>query len=266
MRASLHRTFTLLAVQMRASLLNALQYRFDLFGHFILSGFWSVAALLPLSVLYRDRTQVLGFSWPQAALVIAFFLMLQGVMNAWIQPSLLQLVDMVRKGTLDFLLVKPADAQFLLSTSKFDFHRATDIVTGLALAIYACRRLPSAPTLGAILTSALLAVQGAAILYSLLLILVCTAFYVVKVDNLAYLLVSIYDTARWPRSVFQNFFRILFTFILPFAVMTSFPAEALFGALSGKDVLLSSGLALGFLAMSRVLFTRSVRRYSSASS
>ncbi len=51
------------------------------------------------------------------------------------------------------------------------------------------------------------------------------AFYVVKVDNLTYLFESIFDAARWPASVFRGVLRVVFTFVIPLALMTTYPAR-----------------------------------------
>ena len=68
-----------------------------------------------------------------------------------------------------------------------------------------------------------------AVLYSLWILVVSAAFFVVKVDNLSFLFLSIFDAARWPVSVFNGFWRFLFTVVIPLALMTTFPAEALLG-------------------------------------
>jgi ABC-type uncharacterized transport system permease subunit len=49
---------------------------------------------------------------------------------------------------------------------------------------------------------------------------------VVKVDNLTYLFSSIYDAARWPASVFRGAVAFLLTFVIPLAVMTTYPAPS----------------------------------------
>ena len=57
------------------------------------------------------------------------------------------------------------------------------------------------------------------------------AFYVVKIDNLTNLFNSIFDAARWPVQVFRGVMRWVFTFIVPLALMTTYPAEAMLGRL-----------------------------------
>jgi ABC-2 type transport system permease protein len=104
------------------------------------------------------------------------------------------------------------------------------------------------------------------ILYSLWILVVSAAFYVVKIDNLSFLFVSIYDAARWPIDVFRGALRFAFTFVVPLALMTTYPALALLGRI---DLLRAGQALLGaivFAAFARFVWTRSIARYTSASS
>jgi ABC-2 type transport system permease protein len=86
------------------------------------------------------------------------------------------------------------------------------------------------------------------------------------VDNLTYLFTAVFDAARWPSSVFRGIVRIIFTFVVPLALMTTFPAQAMLGKLSGAALLLSIGGALFFAGVSRTVWLRAIGRYTSASS
>jgi len=92
------------------------------------------------------------------------------------------------------------------------------------------------------------------------------AFWVVKIDNLTFLFSSIFDAARWPSSVFRGFLRVLFTFVIPLAVMTTFPAQALLGRAGTVEIVGGLGTAVLALVVSRRLWVRAVGRYTSASS
>ena len=98
-------------------------------------------------------------------------------------------------------------------------------------------------------------------------LVVSAALFVVKVDNLSYLFVSIFDAARWPADVFRGILRVVFTFVVPLALMTTFPARALLGkGFGARDVLAALAGAVAFAAFARVVWLRSIGRYTSASS
>lgn len=254
----------LFAIQLRTSVLLALQYRLDFFIEAVMSLFWTAAALIPLLALYERRPTIAGWSRGEALVVVGFFTALKGVLEGAIQPALSAVVEHVRKGTLDFVLLKPVDAQFLVSTSRLDAFKSVHVVAGLAVVGYALRTLGRAPSPLALLAASTLFAVGALLLYSLHLLVVALAFKVVKVDNLSFLFASIYDAARWPSSVFRGALAIVFTFVVPLTVMTTFPALALLGRLPLRALAFAVALGVAFAAISRVAFVRALAGYTSA--
>ena len=117
-------------------------------------------------------------------------------------------------------------------------------------------------TLDFVLASLALLACATLVLYSIWILVVAAAFWVVRLDNLAYLFNSVFDFARWPVSAL----RVVFMFVLPLGIMTTYPAEALLGTLSLQTALLSVAGALTFALISRAVWTRALGRYTSASS
>jgi ABC-2 type transport system permease protein len=253
-----------LRVNLRTACLLSLQYRVDFVVQVVMSLFWTAAALAPLVVLFRMRPGVAGWTWPEALVVIGFFVMLKGLLAGAVQPALPHVVEHVRKGTLDFLLLKPVDAQLLLSTSRLDLARVTDVLAGGALVGWALTRANRPLTTAGVAVALLLLACGVLILYSMGVVVVSLAFRVVKVDNLSYLIGSTFDAGRWPSSVFRGALAFLFTFVFPLALMTTYPALALLGRITPGHVLTSLAVAGAFLAASRLAWLGALRSYTSA--
>ncbi len=256
----------LLWLQLRTSIALAMQYRADFVTDGLTEIFWTVTAIVPLFVVYGDRASVAGWSFGEALMVTGFFTLLQAVLEGAINPGMTLVVEQIRKGTFDFVLLKPRDAQFLVSTARVLPWRAANVLTAGALFTYGFVRLGRTPSAGDIGGAALLFVAAVVILYSLWMLSVSLAFHVVKIDNLTFLFGSVFDAARWPASVFRGVLHLFFTFVVPLAVMTTFPAKALLGrASAGEAVGAALGAALAF-AVSRAVWKRAIRSYTSASS
>lgn len=263
----MRRYAALLGVQLRAAILLQMQYRLDFFLEIVLSLFWIGAALAPLYVLFSMRDAVNGWNAYEMLVVVGFFSMHKGVLASVIQPSLNQAVEHIRKGTLDFLLLKPADAQFMLSTSKLELAHLTDMIAGVLMIAWALAHLPGTSVSPKdIAFACLLFVCGLAILYALWIMVVSLAFRVIKVDNLSYLFVSLFEAARWPASVFRGALSLFFTFVIPLALMTTYPALAVLGRAELKHFGIAAAVAGGLLALSRYVWQRSIRSYTGASS
>ncbi len=256
----------LLGAQVRASALTLLQYRFDFLAEGVLEILWALTALIPLFVVFRARQAVAGWSFGEALLVTGWFTLLQSILEGAINPSLTSVVEHIRTGTLDFVLLKPADAQFLVSTARFQPWRASNLLTAGVVFAYAFHLLGRLPSPAGLLAAALLLGSSTLLLYSFWILTVSAAFYVVKIDNLTFLFGAIFDAARWPSSVFRGVLSLVFTFVIPLALMTTYPALALLGRLGGSTLLLALAGSVLFALLARVVWRGSIGRYTSASS
>lgn len=256
----------LLGVLLRVSATTAAAYRFQFAMDALLAVLGMFGRVVPLFVALHGRAPIGGWTFDSALVVVGVFTILKGVLDGGVNPSLVAVVDHIRNGTLDFLLIKPKDAQFLVCTSKFELWRAADLLTGAAIVAWAFARLGEAPGPLDVALALVLLVAATVLLYSVWLLVVTAAFWVVRLDNLAFMFNALFDFARWPRSVMKGALSVLFTFVLPLAVMTSFPAEALRGILRPSDAALAIGLSAGFAVLARAVFKRALGRYTSASS
>jgi ABC-2 type transport system permease protein len=262
MRRYLH----LFWVQLRTSLVLAAQYRWDFLLQGVVSVAWIALGIVPLYIALHGRAPAIGWTYEQALIVVGWFTLLKAVLDGAVTPSLNAVVEHIRKGTLDFLLIKPADAQFLVSTAKFEPWRAIDVVAGIGIMAWAFHLMGTSPEPLHVALSLALLVAGVAVLYSIWILVVAAAFWVVRLDNLSYLLNSVIDFARWPISVFKGPLRLLFTFVIPLALMTTYPAEAMLGRLAPRTAALAALGALAFALAGRLVWTRAVGKYTSASS
>lgn len=249
----------------RVSLMTALQYRSNFALEILIGGATASMGLVPLLFVYGRAHDIAGWTLPESLLVTGFFLMLSGVVGTFVEPNLSAVVEGVRNGQLDYMLVKPVDAQLLASASRVAPARLWDMVAGVGVLGWALSQLPT-PSAGQGLLAFGLLVSGLGAMYSLWVGVVCLSFWFVRVDNLRFLLSAITDAGRWPVSVYRGVSRLLLTVVVPVALTTSFPALALLGRLDSG--LLAQALAVSAvgLVVSRLLWKNAVSHYTSASS
>jgi ABC-2 type transport system permease protein len=260
------RYLRLLAVQLRLSLVVGLQYRWNFIVDGFVSVLWTSLGIVPLYVALHDRPPVAGWTFDRALVVVGYFTLLRGVLDGAVNPSLLAVVDHIRQGTLDFILLKPADAQFLVSSARFEPWKALDVVAAVGILGWAFHLLGRAPTAGGAALSLVLLLCAILVLYALWILVVSAAFWVVRLDNLAFLFGSVFDFARWPVGLFKGTWRLVFTFVIPLGLMTTYPAEALLGTLQPRTAVMAALGSFTFAALSRLVWTRAIARYTSASS
>lgn len=262
----MRRYLRLAAVQARISAAAGMAYRSDFLIEGVMTVAWAALTLLPLVVLYDGRSKVAGWDVSSALIVMAYFMAVKAVLEGVISPSLIDLVERIRSGAFDYTLLKPVDAQAMISASRVEPWKIFDILAAIGLATYAFYRRGTVPSAGDLALGLVMFGAGVLAMYSIWIVFASASFWVVRLDNLTFLIGAIFDTARWPVHVFRGIWRVVFTFVFPIAVMTTYPAMALLGELDAETALATLGGSAALLLVSRLVWRTAIRNYTSASS
>ncbi|MFO7181180.1 MAG: ABC-2 family transporter protein [Pseudomonadota bacterium] len=261
----MRRTLRLLRLFWGTSIAAEMEYR----SNFLMSAFTSigglVGAVFGLHLFYRGGILLGGWRWEEALMVLGWFTVLTGVSRTLLTANLGRIVDHVQRGTLDFVLLKPVDAQFWLSTRRLSPWGIPDLVFGLGLVLWA--GVKRGVSLVDVLV-ALVPLAGSVVtLYSLWFILATTTIWYVKIYNVTEVLNSLLEAGRFPVTAFPaGLYRFVFTFVVPVAFLTTLPAEVLLGRGRLTLIAFGLGLALALFVASRAFFRFALRYYTSASS
>jgi ABC-2 type transport system permease protein len=260
------RYLRLLALQLRISVASAMAYRANFLIEGVMSLVWLGITLIPLIIVFDGRDTVATWTRPEAMIVMAYFVGVRAVLEGLITPSLVDLVEKIRSGSFDYVLLKPVDAQAMVSASRYEPWKVFDLAGAIAIASYAFVLRGTPPTVAQLALGVVLFGTGIVAAYALWILCAAAAFWVGRLDNLMYLLGSIFDTGRWPVAVFPRAWQVVFTYVIPVAVMTTFPAQALIGKLDAGGAAATIGGALALLVISRLVWRTAIRSYTSASS
>ncbi len=250
---------------MRAGLAGELAYRVNFFWQLLQSLLSLGVALAGLSIIFSYSGSLGGWSLDEVLVVVGVFFLVGGIIGFIIQPGMEQFISSVRDGTLDFLLVKPVDAQLIVSIHNVNLWKLADILMGAGVLVFAFTRLGEGMGLLSAATFMLTLLAGAIIVYCVWLILATLAFWFVRVENILVIFQSFYEAGRWPLSLYPGWLRYGLTFVVPVAFAVTVPAEALTGRLSWGNVLLAFILAVALAIVSRAFWRRGLKRYSGAS-
>jgi ABC-2 type transport system permease protein len=112
----------------------------------------------------------------------------------------------------------------------------------------------------------MLFMSGAVIIYALWVMLLTTAFWFVKVENITEIFNAFFAAGRFPVSAFPSWVRFVLTFIVPIAFITTVPASAAVGRLTWSMALASFAIAAALLCLSHLFWRVALASYTSASS
>jgi ABC-2 type transport system permease protein len=245
--------------------LNELQYRANFFIQLLQSAVSVTVALVVLKLVYSQTDELNGWAQPELLVVLGIQILLGGVIQTTIQPNMRRLMEEVRDGKLDFALTKPEDSQVLVSVRNVQIWRAVDVISGAAVLAYGISGLETAVGPEDALLFLGLLVLGAVTIYCFWLAIATLAFWIVDVWQIIELFDGIYQTGRWPVSIYPGWLRFGVTFLVPIAFAITVPAEAVTSRLDWQTVAVALGFAAVLFAFTRWWWGFGLRRYSGAS-
>jgi ABC-2 type transport system permease protein len=249
----------------RIGALNDLQYRANFWLQLLQSAIQLGTGLAVLGLVFSQTPALNGWSQPALLAVMGVHIQMGGVIGTLIQPSMERLRQDVRQGTFDFVLTKPEDVQVLSSVREIRIWQAVDVLVGLVVLAIAVGQLQEAIGVTETVAFAAALVIGALTIYSFWLVLTTVAFWIVRIDEIAELFEGVYQSGRWPVTIYPEWLRVSLTFLVPIAFAVTVPAQALTKQLTPETLLLALGFAVVALAVSRAFFRIGLRRYSGAS-
>lgn len=256
----------LLSALFKINVQMILAYRVDTMVNILLSLVWLGWELFGLGIIFSNTSNLGGWGLGQLIALLGVFHLVNALMAALIWPNTEKFNTSVRDGSFDYILLQPVDSMFLVTFSQIVIWRIWDLALGTVLIIVGIRMTGGGVQPFNLLSFVLLSATGSLILYSLWIVLIGATFWFVKFDNNVTILQALLDTGRYPSTVYPTWMRLIVTFVVPIAVATTVPLQALRGELTPWQVLLFLGVsAASFLVASRV-WKAGIRRYSGASS
>ncbi len=250
---------------LRVGIQNEMQYRANFFIQLLQSLISLATGLIGLWLVFSHTTELNGWSQPELLVVMGIFVLMGGVINAFIQPNMTRLLDEIQQGTLDYALTKPADAQWLISIREFRFWSLTDVIVGIIVLCYGVYHYQGNVGVGQSLEFVLAMLLGSILIYCFWLMITSSAFWIIRVDEIVNLFQGVYAAGRWPVSIYPQWLRVGLTFIIPVAFAVTIPAEALTSRLTPLILLGTFALTIFFAVLARVIWRLGLKNYSGAS-
>ncbi|WP_139490541.1 ABC transporter permease [Brevibacillus dissolubilis] len=250
----------------RTCLVEELEYRSEFIGNLLSSVFGIGIAILTIQIFFYQTDQLGGWVYEDVIILLGIFNFLQGLIDFALRPNMSRLLQHIRRGTLDYVLTKPVDSMFYVSFRHLVFWRLIDVVLGGGLIVYGLMQKQYIPSLSDFLMFVVSMFSSIVLIYALWMLLMTTAFWVIRMDDLSFVFNSFFETTRFPITMYQGWLRIVLTYVLPAAFITSTPAAALLGQWNGVTTLVSLVVAGVFLWLSRRFWRFALRSYTSASS
>lgn len=255
----------LFSTLLRINIQQELAYRTDALVNIFVMLMWTGWDLLSITIVFSNTTSLGGWNFGALLALLGVFRLVHTLMGALIWPNTEKFNTAMREGTLDYTLLMPASPLFLVSFTRIIIWRAADLVLAVVLIVVGLSLSGASVTVPAFLAFAILTAGGIAIFYALWIILMGITFWFIKFDNNVTILQALIEAGRYPSTVYPPWLRMIVSFVVPIAVATTVPIQALRGELTWWQVLGFLVVTLALVAVSLKVWQAGLLRYSGAS-
>ncbi len=254
---------------LRVCFLNSIQLELEYRASFAIHAFDSLlgvgAGLAVVFALFEQGASLGGWSFHQVLVLFGVFSIAQAVIEIVLLQSLGKVSEHIKLGSMDYMLLKPVNLQFLISVREWKLWGLPDLLFGIGIVLYGMDANGTLTAANLALFVPLL-LSGLVIFYALAAIVTVTAFWSVQAGNAYFILYSMLGSGRYPVGVYPHLLRLFFIFVVPIAFVTTVPASAAIGKLDWTMALGSLATAAISLGLSAFVWRWAARSYTSASS
>lgn len=249
----------------RVSVQDSAAYRTDFIANLLVSLFNFGAEIVGLWTIFSNTRSLNGWGIFEMVALLGVFRMMSGIIALIIAPNMRLIMDDIREGKLDYILLKPINSQFYVSFRRVVVWRLAEIVLGLLLVVVAMVKLAAVFSLAKLVLFFTMLTAGAVIIYSFWLVLATLAFWLTRVNNMEMVFWNVFEAGRYPVEIYRPMIRLGLTYVVPLAFITTFPAGALVGRTDYSGFALSLFFAAGSLLVASAFWRYGLRNYSGAS-
>jgi ABC-2 type transport system permease protein len=252
---------------LKNSLMAQMEYRFNFIGNLSMETGYLLVKLSYVVVVYRSGVKINGLSPDEILLFIGTFVTLTGVYAGLFMINNFNLRGKIKDGDLDLLLTKPISLQFIATLRQADLTIfSVDVIAGSIMIAVAWARLgipASLLNLGGFIAFMLV---SCLISYSLFLLPQVLSFWLMNTSAIAEITDSFWDFNNMPMDIYNTWIKQIGVFILPIFVITNFPP--MFVLHKMPPIYLAWSLLVPFILLFfvRLLWSKGLKSYSSASS
>jgi ABC-2 type transport system permease protein len=245
---------------------KAMEFRLDFFFRVLMDIIYYAVNILFFKVLFLHTTLIAGWTSEQMTVFVATYLLVDAINMTIFSSNMWWLPVFINKGELDYYLIRPVSPLFFLSLREFAANSFLNLLIALAFFIYSILQSGIALSVSNLSVFLLLIVNGSLIYYCVQMLMILPVFWTHSSRGFVDLFYSMGVAMERPDRIYRGVIRIIFTMILPFGLIASFPARMFIEGIDAGTMIHLLIVSLGLWSLMLLVWKWGLRNYSSASS
>jgi ABC-2 type transport system permease protein len=201
-----------------------MQYRFDFFISTLAMLMFNASALLSLWIIMSNLKNLAGWSYEELVFMYSFSVIAQLPLQI-IFDHIWSLRMHVNQGTFIKYYFKPIHSLFYYVSEMIDIKGFGQVFFGIAAMIWACNACNIEWNIARILLLPVMLFGSSLIFIALMLTAASMSFWIKDSFSILSFVSSFRDYARYPMQIYNAFFRIVFTWIIPIGFVAFYPSH-----------------------------------------
>jgi len=245
---------------------SRLQYRTDFIISTIGMLFTSSATIFVFWVLFATIPDLAGWSFEEIVFFYGFYSLAVVPLQLFFD-HIWMLRYHVQDGTFIKYYLRPLNTMFYYMSEMVDIKAISQLALGLVTLIYASVKMGIQWTPMRLILLLALLLGASLVAISILVIAACTAFWVIGSYSVLALALKIRDFAPYPITIFDGFFRFLFTYLIPIGFVAFYPAQLFLNPQDAPLLAYASPLVgIGLFAVAYAVWNKGINTYTGTGS
>jgi ABC-2 type transport system permease protein len=219
-----------------------------------------------ISLVFSRVQSINGWTQDQALLVLGVGTLISGLGSLTFFPFMYDFGKKILRGEFDAILIKPVNTLFASAFCWVDVEDLITVPNSIILIIYALIRIDNNFSIFNLFIFIVLILSSLLILFSLLTLIQSLSFKHIRINSVQDFFWAMVDTNKYPVKAMKEISTFVWILVFPIALISSVPAEVLFGRYDWPWITSSFVFSLFLFWLSKKVFYSSLRHYSSASS
>lgn len=251
---------------LRFSFSKAMEFRLDFTFRIVMDIIYYAVNIMFFKVLYQHTDLVAGWTEEQMMIFISCYIMVDAIGMTVFSNNMWWMPYYINKGELDYHLIRPVSPLFFLSLKEFSANSFLNLVIAVGIFIHSLMHYQSPYTMGEVLLLVLLVLNGTLIYYCCQMLLILPVFWTQSARGFMDLFYSMGLAMERPDRIFKGWLRAVFTIILPFSLIASFPARLFIEKFDWQTFTHLMAVTIVLWTLMLYVWRKGLRAYSSASS
>lgn len=260
------RYFRLYVHFLQFSFSKAMEFRLDFSFRIIMDCMYYLINIGLYKILFLHTGLIGGWTQEQMMVFVSCYLLVDALNMTVFSTNMWWLPHYINRGDLDYYLIRPVSPLFFLSLREFSANSFVNLLIAIGFFCYSIATYSQPWDAWQLIALIVLLLNGMLIYYCIQMMMILPVFWTQSARGFVDLFYTLGLAMERPDKIFRGWIRVLFTIILPFALIASFPARSFIEGVDQNMLIHLTLVSVALWSVMMFVWRSGLRNYSSASS